>query len=128
MNILPPEFVPDARSAVRVICGLFFLPHTIAKLLNIGRASVLFDKVGFRPARFFVVFTVLLEVIAAFGLISGLYPRLAALAAAVVLVGAAYAIGRAHTLMWRWQHPGIEYVLFWAIICLCAGFLPQVPQ
>ena len=28
------------------------------------------------------------------------------------------------TLMWRWQHPGIEYMLFWAIICLCVGFLP----
>jgi hypothetical protein len=26
--------------------------------------------------------------------------------------------------MWRWQHPGIEYMLFWAIICLCVGFLP----
>jgi putative oxidoreductase len=128
MNVLPPDFVLDARTAVRVICGLFFLPHTIAKLRNIGGAAVLFDKVGFRPPRFFVVLTTLLEVIAAFGLISGLYPRLAALVAALVLIGAAYAIGRAHTLMWRWQHPGIEYMLFWAIICLCVGFLPQLPQ
>jgi len=128
MTVLPLEFVPDARTAVRVICGLFFLPHTIAKLRNIDRASVLFDKVGFRPPRLFVVSTALLEVVAAFGLISGLYPRLAALAAMVVLLGAAYAVGRAHTLMWRWQHPGIEYMLFWAIICLCVGFLPQLPQ
>ena len=52
MNVLPPEWVPDARTAVRVICGLFFLPHTIAKLLNISRAAVLFDKVGFRRLAF----------------------------------------------------------------------------
>ena len=124
MNVLPSDFVLDARTAVRVVCGLFFLPHTIAKLRNIERASLLFDKVGFRPPRFFVVLTTFLEVTAAFGLVSGLYPRVAAIVATVVLVGAAYAIARAHTLMWRWQHPGIEYMLFWAIICLCVGFLP----
>jgi putative oxidoreductase len=127
MNVPPLDFALDARTAVRVVCGAFLLPHTIAKLRNISRASILFDKVGFRPPRFFVVLTSALEVIAAFGLISGLYPRVGAVIAAAVLVGAAYAIARIHTLMWRWQHPGIEYMLFWAIICLCAGFLPQSP-
>ena len=109
---------------MRIVCGVFFLPHTIAKLRNIDRASVLFDKVGFRPARPFVLLTTGMELVAAFGLISGLYPRTGAIVAAIVLIGAAYAIGRDHALMWRWQHPGIEYMLFWAIICLCVGFLP----
>jgi putative oxidoreductase len=124
MDALPWDFALDARTAVRVICGAFFVPHTIAKLRNIDRASLLFDKVGFRPPRLFVVLTTLMEMFAAFGLVSGLYPRLAAVVAAIVLVGAAYAIARVHTLMWRWQHPGIEYMLFWAIVCLCVGFLP----
>jgi putative oxidoreductase len=123
MNGLPPDFVLDARTAVRVLCGVFFLPHTIAKLRNIDRASLLFDKVGFRPPRFFVVLTTGLEIVAAFGLISGLYPRVAAVIAATILIGASYAIARAHQLMWRWQHPGIEYMLFWASVCLCVGFL-----
>jgi putative oxidoreductase len=122
-----PNLMLDARTAVRILCGAFFLPHTIAKLRNIGRASQLFDKVGFRPARAFVVLTTLLELTAAFGLISGLYPRLAAVIAAVVLMGAAYAIARIHSPMWRWQHPGVEYMVFWAVVCLCAGFLPQTP-
>ena len=65
-----------------------------------------------------------MELVAAFGLISGLYPRFASVVAAIVLLGAAYAIGRNHGLMWRWQHPGIEYMLFWAIVCLFVGFLP----
>jgi putative oxidoreductase len=120
---ISPDVV-DAKTAVRIICGLFFVPHTIAKLRNVDRASLLFDKVGFRPPRPFVLLTVALEIVAAFGLISGLYPRFAAASAAVVLVGAAYAVGRANPLMWRWQHPGIEYMLFWAIVCLCVGFLP----
>jgi putative oxidoreductase len=124
MYVLPSDLVPDARTAIRVACGVFFLPHTIAKLGNIDRASLLFDKAGFRPPRFFVVLTAVMEMIAAFGLVTGFYPRVAAIVATIILVAAAYAIARAHTLMWRWQHPGIEYMLFWAVICLCAGFLP----
>ena len=124
MGVVFPDLAVDARTAIRVACGLFFLPHTFAKLRNVDRASILFDKVGLRPPRFFVVFTAAMEVVAAFGLATGLYPRVAALIAATVLVVASYAIARNHGLMWRWQHPGIEYMLFWAIICLCAGFLP----
>jgi putative oxidoreductase len=128
MGVLPPDLIVDARTAVRIVCGLFFLPHTIAKLRNIERASLFFDKAGLRPSRFLVVLTTVLEVVAAFGLISGLYPRLGATIAAGILLVAAIAIARVHALNWRWQHPGIEYMLFWAIICLCAGFLPQIAQ
>jgi putative oxidoreductase len=124
MSIVFPDLAVDARTAVRVVCGLFFLPHTIAKLRNVDRASVLFDKVGLRPPRFFVVLATVMEVVAAIGLVTGLCPRLAALIATTVLVVASYAIARNHGLMWRWQHPGVEYMLFWAIICLCVGFLP----
>jgi putative oxidoreductase len=124
MGVVFPDLAVDARTAIRVACGLFFLPHTFAKLRNVDRASILFDKAGLRPPRFFVIFTAAMEIVAAFGLVSGLYPRVAALIAATVLVVASYAIARNHGLMWRWQHPGIEYMLFWAIICLCAGFLP----
>jgi uncharacterized membrane protein YphA (DoxX/SURF4 family) len=127
MNLPVLDHAFDARTAIRIVSGLFFLPHTIAKLRSIRRASILFDKVGFRPARPFVVFTSILELIAAAGLISGLYPRDGAVVAAVVLAGAAYAIGRANKLMWRWQHPGVEYMIFWAFVCLCAGFLPGAP-
>lgn len=114
----------DLETAVRILCGAFLLPHTAAKLSNIDRASQFFDKLGFRPPKLFVVFTAVMELVAAFGLISGLYPRLGALIAAAILVVAAYAIVRLHGLKWRWQHPGIEYMLFWAALCLCIGLLP----
>jgi putative oxidoreductase len=114
----------DAKSVISVVCGLFLLPHTIAKLSNVERASQLFDKVGLRPAPVFVVLTALLELVAAFGLISGLYPRIGASIAAAILLVAAYAVSQVHGLKWRWQHPGIEYMLFWATVCLCATLLP----
>jgi putative oxidoreductase len=119
----PADLPLDAKTAVLAVAGAFLLPHTIAKLSNIGRASQLFEKIGFRPARFFVVFTSLMELVAAVGMITGLYPRIGALIAATILVVAAYAIARIHGLKWRWQHPGIEYMLFWAVVCLCAAFL-----
>ena len=119
-----PEFPIDGRSAVRMLCGLFLLPHTIAKLRNIDRASQLFHRVGFRPARPFVVLAAVLELTAAALLITGIYARAGALIATVVLMGASYAIARDSGLKWRWQHPGIEYMLFWAAVSLCITFLP----
>jgi putative oxidoreductase len=117
------ELPTDAVTVVRILCGAFLLPHTVAKLSNIERASQFFDKLGLRPARFFVVFTAVMEVIAAFGLISGYYPRVGAFIAAAILVVAAWAIAKLHGLKWRWQHPGIEYMLFWAAVCLSVGWL-----
>ena len=114
----------DAKTAILIACGLFLLPHTVAKLSNIERSAGLFDKIGFRPPRFFVILTALLELVAAFGMVTGLYPRLGAAIAATILVVAAWAIGTIHDLRWRWQHPGVEYMIFWAVMCLCAGFLP----
>jgi putative oxidoreductase len=114
----------DARAAVRILCGLFLLPHTYAKLMNIGKASQLFHRVGFRPARPFVIFTALMELVAAASMISGYHPEVGAAIATIILVGASYAIARAHGLKWRWQHPGIEYMLFWAAISLSITFLP----
>ena len=118
------DFGIDGRSAVRILCGLFFLPHTYAKLANINRASQLFHRVGFRPAPPFVILTALLELVAAGTLISGFYPQIGALVAAIVLLGAAYAIARDSGLKWRWQHPGLEYMSFWAATALLVTFLP----
>ena len=74
--------MPDAKTAILIACGLFLLPHTYAKLTNIERASQLFDKIKFRPPKFFVVLTAVLELVAAFGMITGLYPQLGAFIAA----------------------------------------------
>jgi len=114
----------DAKTAVRVLCGVFLLPHTIAKLSNIDKAAEFFGKIGFRPPRFFVVLTSTMEAVAAVGLVFNLYPRLGALIAATILFVAAWAQAKVNDLSWRWQFLGVEYMLFWALVCLAVGFLP----
>jgi len=103
---------------VRILCGIWFLPHCIGKIRNIGMASVTFEKAGFRPGRVWVIVTVALEVLAGIGLILGIYERIAAGLAVIVLAGAGYAVLKINGFNWRWQKQGPEYMLFWAAMCV----------
>jgi putative oxidoreductase len=110
----------DPQTVLRVLCGIWFIPHAVGKALNIERASETFAKAGFRPGRAFVILTLTLELLAAVGLVLGIYPEIAALLAVVVLLGAAYAVLRINGWNWRWQKQGPEYMLFWAMACILA--------
>jgi putative oxidoreductase len=105
---------------LRILCGLWFVPHALGKARNIERASLTFEKAGFRPPRFFVLLTLGMEVIAGTGLVSGFHPRVAAALAVAVLLGAAYAMLKINGWNWRWQKQGPEYMLFWAAVCIIA--------
>ena len=117
------EFL-DAQTLLRMLCGAWLPPHTVAKLRHIDKAAEFFDKIGFRPPRFFVVLTATMEAIAATSLILDFYPQLGALIAATILLVAAWAQAKVNTLSWRWQFKGVEYMLFWAFVCLAVVFLP----
>jgi putative oxidoreductase len=107
----------DPVRILRVVCGLWFLPHVIGKLRNVGPASNTFEKAGFRPGRIFVLITAAAEISAATGLAFDIYPKVAALSAVVVLAGASYAVLRINGFNWRWQKQGPEYMVFWIIAC-----------
>jgi putative oxidoreductase len=107
----------DPEVILRIASGAWFIPHAVGKALHIERASQTFDKAGFRPPRLFVILTLALELLAAFGLIFDIHARLAAGLAVIVLLGAAYAVLRINGLNWRWQRQGPEYMLFWALAC-----------
>jgi putative oxidoreductase len=113
----------DATAVIRFLCGAFLLPHTVAKLRNIDKAAEFFEKIHFRPGRFFVIFTAAMEAVAAVGLIFNLYPRIGAVIAATILFVAAWAQAHVNGFAWRWQFLGVEYMLFWALVCLAVGFL-----
>ncbi|MCY1262623.1 hypothetical protein D3C87_1407410 [compost metagenome] len=110
------SFYPLA--VLRILCGLWFLPHCAGKLQNIGPASQTFAKVGLRPGRAFVIITVVLELLAGIGLVFGIQEKLAAALAVVVLLGASYAVLRLNGFNWRWQKQGPEFMLFWAMACV----------
>jgi putative oxidoreductase len=107
-----------APDVLRVLCGLWFIPHLIGKATHYARAAGTFEAAGFRPGRVFVGATIALELAAGIGLVFGVYPRLAALCAVAVLLGAGYAVVRINGWNWRWQKLGPEYPIFWAIACL----------
>lgn len=112
------SYLSEPQAILRVLCGIWFLPHVIGKVRHIDRAAQTFAKAGFRPPRAFVVVTVACELAAASGLISGYEARPAAALAVIVLLGAAYAVLRINGWNWRWQRQGPEYMLFWALACL----------
>lgn len=108
----------EPMTALRILCGLWFAPHVIGKLRNIVPASQTFEKAGFRPGKFFLFLTVALELLAAAGLVLGIYPEIAAALAVVVLAGASYAVVKINGFNWRWQKQGPEFMAFWGTACI----------
>lgn len=109
----------DMRWLVGFICGVFLVPHIIAKAHNFDRSVRFFDDIGLRPSRVFVLATLTMEILAAGLLTTGLSVRVGAVIAMFILAGAALATVKIHGFKWRWQQPGVEYLCFWASICLC---------
>ena len=66
----------------------------------------------------FVYLTVALEVVAGIGLVAGIFEKIAAALAVLVLAGASYAVIRINGFNWRWQKQGPEYMIFWACACI----------
>ena len=114
--------LPEPIDFLRILAGAWLLPHTFAKLRHLDGAAEFFHRVGFRPARFFVIVTAALEAVAALSLILDVYPAIGATVAATILIVAAWAQARVNGLSWRWQFKGSEYMIFWAVVCLVAGF------
>ena len=108
----------EPSSILRVLCGLWFLPHCIGKMRNVGPASATFAKAGFHPPGAFVIITIIVELIAGTGLVFNILPQLAAGLAVAVLLGASYAVVRINGWNWRWQKQGPEFMVFWSATCV----------
>lgn len=108
----------DPLAVLRILCGIWFLPHCIGKIQNFNLAALTFAKVDLRPGRAFVAITIVLELLAGIGLVFGIQEQFAAGLAVVVLMGASYAVLRINGCNWRWQKQGPEYMLFWAMACV----------
>ena len=106
------------QDLLRILCGVWFLPHAALKVKNAALAKQTFAKVGLRPGALFLSLTVAMELVAAAGLIFGIMPRIAAFLAIVVLAGASYAVVRMHGWNWRWNRNGPEFMVFWSIACV----------
>ena len=116
---MPFELQP--QDYLRILCGVWFLPHLMGKIRNFEKAPGTFEKAGLRPGKAFLILTIVLEVLAAVGMVFNIYPRVATGCAIVVLLGASYAVLKINGVKWRWQQMGPEFPLFWALACLISA-------
>lgn len=110
----------DPQDLLRILCGIWFIPHAVLKVKNAPLAQETFANVGLKPGGLFLALTVAMELVAAAGLVFNIYPRIAAGLAVVVLLGASYAVLRMHGWNWRWNRSGPEYMVFWSLACVLA--------
>lgn len=101
---------------LRIICGLFFIPHIYAKFF-VPEALGFFVAAKFKPPALYMYVACVVEIILAIGLIFNIYPRYAGALAFLHLMVAAVAVFKVTGNKWLWNIGGAEYCVFWAICC-----------
>lgn len=104
----------SAAVLLRILCGLFFIPHAHFKITKFDDAVGFFTSVGFTPAKFYVSLGLALDIICATGLILGLYTKWVALLAVAWMAACAIASAKGKK-GWLWVAGGPEYPVFWGL-------------
>jgi putative oxidoreductase len=126
MSIAASAFdLTNGAVVLRLTCALFFFPHLYFKVVgNPPPALGFFVKAGFKPPVFYMRVAMVVETIAALGLLLAIYTQWAALLAAAYLAIAAVGVCFFNrSLTWLWNLGGMEYCVFWAIACLAVAML-----
>ena len=103
---------------LRIICGAFFIPHSVGKIIEWKFSVGFFAKAGFAGPEWWTRAALLFEAVVASCLILGIYTRYAALLGAIFLAVAAMACYRVSGRRWYWNFGGAEYCVFWGICCV----------
>jgi len=107
----------DGINILRLICGLFFIPHIYAKFF-VPEALGFFVAAKFNPPKSWMYVACVIEIIIATGLIFAILPFYAGVLGFIHLLVAAAAVWRVTGGKWLWNIGGYEYCVFWAISCL----------
>ena len=106
----------DPFNLLRIICGLFFIPHIVAKF-TVPATLEFFVKAGFKPAKVWMHIAGVIETVLTVTLVLGIYTQLSGAIAAIHLAVAGAATYKV-TKSWIWVIGGIEYCVFWALACV----------
>ena len=109
---------------LRIICGAFFIPHALAKIMNRQGIFGFYTAAGFKPEGLWINAAILAEVIMAPALILGVFTQYAAAAATFFLAVAVFATYRASKGRWLWNLGGVDYPLCWGICCALVTMHP----
>jgi putative oxidoreductase len=102
---------------LRILCGLFLIPHAWAKVFTRQGPLGFFTAAGYPNPGFFVSFGLVFETVFGLGLIFGVYTVLSAWMTAAFLLVASASVYKL-TKKWSWNLGGCEYPLFWALVCV----------
>ena len=103
---------------LRIICGLFLIPHFILKAKDIPATVEVYKAWRLFPPKAWIYTGMVVEIVCAVGLVFAIYTRTVAALAAVFLLVAAGACWRVSGGKCIWNFTGVEYPLFWAICCI----------
>lgn len=107
----------NTRTLLRIHAGAFFIPQIYYKYKSFEGVSGFLGKAGFYPASLWVLLAGLVETVIALALIFNVWTRQAALMAVGVLMVAGATVAKVRGLSWLFNHGGVEYHVFWALIC-----------
>ncbi len=113
-----------AALGLRIMAGAFFIPHVLGKALPPHGPVNFFAAAGYPVPWLTMTVAGVVELAVAVCLILGLYVRYAALTGAAVLaIAAASVIKVGGDGVWLWNFGGVEYLLFWALLCVFVAML-----
>jgi putative oxidoreductase len=102
---------------LRLMCGLFFIPHLYAKFF-VPEALGFFVAAKFKPPALWMYTACAVETVLTIGLVFAILPFYVGAIAFIHLLIAAAAVWKVTKGKWLWNIGGYEYCLFWAICCL----------
>jgi putative oxidoreductase len=107
----------NGANVLRILCGLFLIPHLVVKFKNQDFVKGFMAKAGLNPPIAWLYAAFAIEIVGTVGLLLDLFTLYAALVTGVFLLVAAWASWRVSGGKWMWNFGGAEYPLFWAICC-----------
>jgi putative oxidoreductase len=107
----------NGANVLRLICGLFLVPHLFVKFRNQDFVKGFMEKAGLKPPIAWLYASFAVEIVCSIGLVLDLYTRQVAVVTGVFLLVASWASWRVSGGKWMWNFGGAEFPLFWAICC-----------
>ena len=116
----------DGVNVLRLICGLFFIPHIVGKFTEPATLNF-FKAAKFNPPATWMYIAGAIETVLTICLVFAIYTPFVAIIAAFHLFVAGAATYKV-TRKWIWVIGGIEYCVFWMLCCIVLAMLtwPQV--
>lgn len=103
---------------VRLMCGLFYVPHALFKITGFAASLIGFSKMGFEPPVFWVSLAIATELICVIGLTLNIQVKFVGLMSAGTMALAAYGTFVTKGVHWMWNFGGIEYLTMWGVASL----------